>query len=255
MALRTRRPVVHSITNPVAIALAAGVLQAVGARPVMAQAAEELEEIVRGAAGVTINIGMPTAERAETMRRAAGLAHRHGRPWVLDPVGVGGSAYRRDLAHALIAEMPAVIRGNADEILVLAEIDRPVGGIGIDAETSADAALPAARALARQTGAVVAVTGTVDHVTDGVQFCAIANGHPMMTRVSGLGCALSCLVGATLAVEPDPMAASVLALVLLGVAGEVAAETAQGPGSLPAAVVDALYALDRPTLERKAQTR
>ena len=254
-ALRTQRPVVHNVTNPVAISLSAGVLQAIGARPVMAQAPEELEEIVRGAAAVTVNIGMPTADRAEAMRLAAGMARREGRPWVLDPVGVGGSAYRRSLARDLIDERPVVIRGNADEILVLAGIDRPVGGIGIDAETSADAALPAARALARRTGAIVAVTGAVDHVTDGVQFCAISNGHPMMTRVSGLGCALTCLVGAALAVEADPVAATVLALGLLGIAGEIAAARVTGPGSLPAAIIDALYALDRPTLERKARTR
>lgn len=252
-ALRSTRPVVHSITNPVALALAAGVLQAVGARPVMTEALPELEEVVQGAAAVTVNLGMPSDQRAQAMARAAELASGTPRPWVLDPVGVGASGYRRSIARTLLTHRPTVIRGNADEILSLADADTLVVGLGIDARMSVEAALPAAKTLAQATGSVVVVTGKIDHVTDGTRTHAVTNGHPMMPRISGLGCALTCLIGAALAVERDPVAAAVLATTLMGVSGEIAAASAVGPGSLATGVVDTLFGLDRQTLERKAR--
>ncbi|MCB9946818.1 MAG: hydroxyethylthiazole kinase [Rhodospirillaceae bacterium] len=248
--LRNRRPVIHSITNPVAIALAAGVLQAVGARPVMTEALEEMDDVVRAAAAVTVNIGMPSTARADAMVAAAAAARQAGRPWVLDPVGVGASPHRRGLMHALLANRPTVIRGNADEVLALADMGGLADGIGIDAQATVEAALPAAAALAQATASVVMVTGKVDHVTDGVRSFGVANGHPMMTRVSGLGCALTCLTGAALAVEPDPLTAAVLAAALMGVAGEIAATSVAGPATLAAGIVDTLFGLDARTFQR-----
>jgi hydroxyethylthiazole kinase len=177
---------------------------------------------------------------------------------VLDPVGVGLSPMRRQIADALLAARPTAIRGNADEILALAggEDPGPHRG-GVDAAGDTASAEEAAVRLARRTGAVLAVTGAPDRVTDGRSVVRIANGAPLMVRVTGLGCALSCLVGAFLAVAPEgpqaPLAAVAAALVTFGVAGEQAAAGAEGPGSLRTAMLDRLFDLTPAALAASAR--
>lgn len=250
-AIRAARPVVHNITNLVAMDLTANLLLAAGASPAMANAADEVTEIVARANALAVNIGTPTPVQATAMAIAAGAARDRGLPWVLDPVGVGLSAFRGALADRLLAIGPTVVRGNAGEIAHLA--GEAGNGGGIDSSLDATAVLHAGRRLADRTGAVVAVTGSVDVVTDGRRDVRIANGDPMMTRVSGLGCALSALVGACLAVTPDPLAAAVHALTVLGVAGQQAATTAAGPGSLRVHLLDAVHGLDEAALRAQAR--
>lgn len=110
-----------------------------------------------------------------------------------------------------------------------------------------------AKVLAGETGALVAMTGVIDFVTDGVRVAAIANGHPMMARVTGLGCTATALVGAFLAANDDYFTATTSALAVMGVAGEIAAEQASGPGTLQVRLLDALYALDQATLDTRAR--
>ena len=166
---------------------------------------------------------------------------------MLDPVAVGVLGYRTRLAHDLLSDAPAAIRGNASEILSLTGEDAPglqAGGHGGDARASSETARDAARLLAAETGAIVAVTGATDYVTDGVRMLAIANGHPMMTRVTGMGCSATAIVGACLAVQHDRLAATAHALAIIGVAGEIAATRSRGPGSLAMEFLDTLYVLD-----------
>jgi hydroxyethylthiazole kinase len=144
-----------------------------------------------------------------------------------------------------------VIRGNASEILALAGTGARTKGV--DSAHGAEAAVDAARDLARRTGAVVAVTGATDYVTDGTRLATLNNGHPLMARVTGMGCTATALIGAFLAVEPDALAATVHGLTVLGVAGEIAAEASPGPGSLQTRLLDALYALDDAALAARAR--
>ncbi len=247
--LRRQRPVVHNIINPVAAEVAAMAMLAVGASPVMAEGPEEVVAVARASAAFTINLGTPTESNTYAMHLLAEAAPGLGRPWVLDPVGVGLTETRQRLAELLVRRRPTAIRGNVDEIAFLAATHAGTGSApaarGVDAGgETADIIAPAAR-LARATGSVVAVTGAVDRVTDGERVFSIANGDPMMTRVTGMGCALSCIVGAFLAVGPDdPAAATAAALATVAVAGEQAAADAAGPGSLRSAVIDRLYDLD-----------
>ena len=152
---------------------------------------------------------------------------------------------------------PAVVRGNASEIMSLADAARgerqPRGGRGVDAAARSDDAVAAARALAARTGAVVAVTGAVDYATDGARVVAVRNGRPLMAAVTGLGCTATAILGACLAVEPDRLAAAAHGLALLGVAGELAAERCRGPGSLVVELLDALHAMDGATLAARAR--
>ena len=245
--LRERRPLVHAITNEVAMALTANVLLAVGASPAMVIGAEEVAEFVVRADALLVNIGTLTAPRAQAMRLAVAAAATRPVPWVLDPVGAGATTHRRNFALELAAARPMAIRGNANEIAVLAGATAAAMR-GVDATISSADALEAAVALARTSGAVVAVTGAIDYITDGARVVRLANGAPMMTRVTALGCSASALVASALAVEAEPLHATVAALAWIAIAGEIAARGAAGPGTLQPLLLDALFTLDAPTL-------
>jgi hydroxyethylthiazole kinase len=251
-AVRTARPLVHNITNYVVMNSTANALLALGASPAMVHAAEEVEDFVDIAGVVVVNIGTLSPGWVAAMKLAVARAESRNRPWVLDPVGAGATMYRSAVAGDLALRRPAVIRGNASEILSLART-ASAATRGVDSTDTSEAALEAAGALARQTGAVVAVTGAVDYVTDGERTAACRNGDPMMARVTGMGCTATALIGACLAVEPDALTAALHGLAILGVAGEIAAETASGPGTLQIDLYDVLANLDRDTLERRVR--
>lgn len=246
--VRERRPLVHVITSTVAADLTANLLLSAGARVVMAHDKAEVEDFVALADALSLNLGVLTADRVEPMVSAARFAVELGRPWVLDPVAVGTSRERRSLAKRLAGLQPTVIRGNAAEILALAE-DESAPAAGVDSPLDAAEALDAAHDLSRATGAVVAVTGSVDYVTDGTRLAAVDNGHHLMTRVTGVGCALSALIAACCRVEVDALAAASHALAILGLAGELAADGAAGPASFRSGLIDRLYGLDQEALE------
>ncbi len=254
-AIRAQVPLVHNMTNIMAMDLAANLLLAVGASPAMAQAPEEIDEILERADALTINIGTLSAERIEPMVTAARKAVELGLPWVLDPVGVGATAFRGETAKRLAHLQPTVIRGNGTEILSLGDgrASRRGAGLGIESDIDSAEALDAAADLAKATGAVVAVTGAVDYVTDGARIIAVTNGHALMSRVTALGCGLTCLVGACCAVCEEPMDATAHALAIMGLSGELAAAEAAGPGSFRAGLLDALYNLDEPGLNDGAR--
>ena len=239
--LRRRSPLVHAITNCVSAPFTANALLALGAAPVMAHAPEEVEEMVEHADALVVNLGTPTAAALEAMRLALRRANARGIPVVLDPVGAGATGFRTRAALSLIAAgPPRAIRGNPSEILALAG---GRGGRGVDARNGVEEASPVARALAAGGVAAVAVTGAVDLVTDGRREIRVANGHPLLARVTGTGCAATALVAAFLAVEADALSAAAAALACLGIAGEQAAEGASGPGTFAARLLDALHAL------------
>ena len=237
--MRAAEPLVHNITNFVAMNVMANVLLAVGASPAMVHAREEVGDFARLAQALTVNIGTADPAWGEAMIEAAGAMNGVlGRPWVFDPVGVAATPFRQDLSRRLIALGPTVIRGNASEIMALAGLSSSARGV--DGGDSVEAATGAARELARQTGGVVAVSGAVDYVTDGAQGWSVANGDPLMARVTAMGCSLNGVIAAFCADQP-PLDATVAALACYGLAGEEAARSAQGPGSFQPAFLDALY--------------
>jgi hydroxyethylthiazole kinase len=236
--LRAQAPRVHCITNAVAQNFTANVLLALGAVPSMTLAPEEIAAFVRRADALLVNLGTFDRERRQATEIAVETAVQHGVPWVLDPVFIDRSEQRAAFAAALLAQAPKVVRLNHAEFLALSG-SQPSG------EALAD--------YARAHSIVVALSGDTDLVADGERVIAIANGHALMTRVTAMGCAGSALVAACLAVEQDAMRAAAAALAIIGVAGELAAGEARGPGSFAAAIIDALYRLDGSTLAAQAK--
>lgn len=240
--VRERGPLVHNITNFVVMNNTANALLALGASPAMIHSPDEVEDFVAIAGSLVVNIGTLDSIWVAGMRLAALTAQRHGHPWVLDPVGAGATRYRTKVATDLLALKPTVLRGNASEILAVS--GPALGGPkGVDSVHESTDAIDVAAATARRIGCVVAVTGAVDAVTDGSETVLIDSGHPLMARVTGLGCSATALIGACLAVEPDPMLATAAGLVAIGAAGRAAAEMAGGPGSLQVALLDVLHSL------------
>jgi hydroxyethylthiazole kinase len=242
-AVRKQSPLIHNITNFVAMDVVANALLALGASPAMVHAEEEVEDFQEIASALVVNIGTLSPGWVCAMEKAAARAAELGKPWVLDPVGVGATRYRARAAAELARGRPTVIRANASEALALAGA-AAAPTRGVDSSHAAEDALDAAREMARVLGSVVAVTGVVDHVTDGTRLLRVEGGHPMMTRVTALGCAASAVIGAFLAVDDDPLEAAAAALAVFGLAGARAAARSAGPGSLRIALIDELHALD-----------
>jgi hydroxyethylthiazole kinase len=250
-AIRERKPLVHQITNFVVMNETANATLAIGALPVMAHALQEVEEMASAASALVLNIGTLSDEWVEAMIAAARAANAAGVPVVLDPVGAGATEYRTDTCRRLLDVLDlAVVRGNSAEIATLAGRQAEIRGVeAVGAGGGPDLAREAAKAL----GCVVAVTGPVDHVSDGETVNSVANGHELMGTVTGTGCMATALTGCFLGVQPHALTAATGALVAFGVAGEDAAETAQGPGSFHVGLYDALYVLDPETLDARAR--
>ena len=246
-AVSAQAPLVHSITNLVVMNFNANALLALGASPVMAHAELEVRDMVGIAQALVLNIGTLEPDWIRAMKLALAAARERGIPVVLDPVGAGATPYRNAaLADLLQAGSPTIVRGNASEIMSLAGL--AVRTRGVDSAASSLEAVDAARSLARELGAVVCVSGADDHVVDAAgRWATLSNGHPWMTRVTGVGCSASALVGAFAAVQPDAWRATLAAMAHLGVVGETAVERVQaagaGVGRLQTELLDGLQLL------------
>ena len=250
--VRARHPLIHHITNFVTAGDVANVTLALGAAPVMAHAAEEVEEIAAQAGAVVLNTGTLTVPAVTAMVLAGRLANTRGIPVVLDPVGVGATRFRTEQVARILKDVRcACIRGNAGEIAALA--GRPGGVRGVDAAGPIEDLEGLARRLARTTGGAIAATGSHDLLTDGTATVRIDNGHRLLARITGSGCMATAAVAAAAAVEPDPLAAATAGLVWFEVAAERAAEHAAGPGTFRAALIDAVAALDGPAITSRAR--
>ncbi len=253
-AVRERSPLVHSITNFVVMNLNANVLLAAGASPVMAHAHEEVQAMAGIAQSLVLNIGTLEPAWIESMRLALLTATQRGIPTVLDPVGAGATAYRNASIELLLnTASPTVVRGNGSEIMSVAGAN--VQTRGVDSGAAANDALGSARALVGRTGGVVCVSGQTDHIVDGTRWALLSNGHPWMTKITGVGCSATALIGAFCALQPDAWRATVSAMALMGVVGEVAAEKAvvrkQGVGSMQVLMLDELQLLDQATFDAR----
>src|SRR3954467_11218527 len=183
-AMRERKPLVHQITNYVVMNETANATLALGALPVMAHAPEEVEEMARAAAALVLNIGTLSEPWVESMLLAGRAANDAGVPVVLDPVGAGATRYRTETARLLLEGVDvAVVRGNAAEVATLAGREAEIRGVESLGAGGSPARPP--RGAARALGCVAAVTGPVDHVSDGKEVVAVSNGHELLGSVTG----------------------------------------------------------------------
>ncbi|NNB94887.1 hydroxyethylthiazole kinase [Corallococcus exiguus] len=251
-SIRERVPLVHNITNYVAMEFTANALLALGASPVMAHAMEEVREIARISQALVINIGTLSAPWVQSMREAMKEAAKQRVPIVLDPVGCGASQFRTQTARELLATAaPTIIRGNASEIIALGSDRHETKGV--DSLASSEQASEIAGELSARYGCAVSISGAVDLIVQGAQVVRVRNGTPLMTRVTAMGCTASALTGAFAACNPSPVHAAAHAMVIMGIAGELGARRAQGVGSLPMHFLDALHGLSKADVQALMQ--
>jgi hydroxyethylthiazole kinase len=252
--VREKCPLIHNITNFVVMHYTANALLALGASPVMAHAVEEMEEMASLANALVLNIGTLSKPWIEGMIVAGKVASKRGIPIIVDPVGAGATTLRTSTAVRLLDECKvAVLRGNASEVLAVA---RGAGGTrGVDSTHRVEDVVDAAREWAEKRGMVVAITGPVDHVTDGTNLVRVRNGHPLMGSITGSGCTATVVIGAFCAVNTKAWEAAANALAFYGIAGEHAARQSRLPGTFGVALIDMLHAVmpDRVAAEARIE--
>ena len=258
--LRARAPRIHCITNAVAQNFTANLLLASGCVPSMTLSPEEIGPFVASAQGLLVNLGTFDNERRQATVIAVEVSAVRKVPWVLDPAFANRAPARAAFARELIGRGPTVVRLNHTEFSALSA-DAPIRDAALSTDAPMrDAALSAntpsrdaAMAFARANRSIIALSGETDLITDGERIAAVSNGHPLMAKVTAMGCAGSALIAACLSVEPDSFLATSAALLMIGVAGEIAAEKSAGPGSFAVSIIDALYSLDGATLAARAK--
>ncbi|MFO7173373.1 MAG: hydroxyethylthiazole kinase [Bacillota bacterium] len=243
--IRRMRPLIHHLTNFVVMQWTANVTLALGASPIMAQEPEEFPAVTGRAGALVLNIGSVRVRDQEDPLVALRVARQNGVPVVLDPVGAGFTPVRLAISRRLLEEGVTAVRGNGAEILALAAPDRAAGrSRGVDSENiPLEEVAEAAREVANRYGCAVVASGATDLVTDGRRLWAVENGHPILTVVTGGGCAATAAVAIFLAGSEDPARDAALAMAVYGLAAERAAARSAGPGSFQAAFLDELHAL------------
>ncbi len=268
--LRQESPLTHCITNVVTVRDCANAVLAIGGSPIMANAPEEAEEIVSIANSLVINIGTLTKEQIETMKKSAKQASNLGKPFVLDPVGVGISKIRNETPIDIIRESkPAIIRGNLSEIKAIAMfygiLEECTTAKGVDVaesdvinEDTLEINSQIVKNIAEKLDTTIAVSGPIDIISDGKEIYTIANGDAMMANITGTGCMLGCLMGSYAAID-NPLVAAVTATAVMGISGELAAKITidnnQGTGSFGTYLIDELSKMNEKTFTEYANIK
>ncbi|MGY0400009.1 MAG: hydroxyethylthiazole kinase [Ostreibacterium sp.] len=241
--IRAKSPLVHNITNYVVMNNTANALLAIGASPVMAHAIEEVEDIVSIASALVINMGTLSEKWIESMLNAAKKAKELNTPYVFDPVGVGASKYRTDTAKSIIeSATPNVIRGNASEIMALTQIANTTRGV--DSTINSEDALMAAQNLSNALNNTIVISGEIDYVITQDKISKITGGSALMSKVTGMGCTATSMIGACIGVEPDYHLAACAAMEVMAVAGSKAEIVSNGPGSFQMNFLDSLHRIN-----------
>jgi len=246
--IKEQKPLIHHITNWVTIYDCANIVRAIGALPVMAHAKEEAGDMAKIASALVLNIGTLTSELIESMIIAGKAANEKGIPIVLDAVGVGATKFRNDKALELLNEIKVdIIKGNASEIAKLA--GEHVQTKGVESTKVEANLVEVSKKLAKERNAIVVITGSEDIITNGKDIYICKNGHEMMGSIVGTGCMATSVIASFVAVEKDYVKAAAYALVVFGIAGELAARNSVGPGSFKEHFYDELYNLDETDID------
>ena len=250
--IRNNSPLVHNITNYVVMNNTANALLSVGASPVMAHSLDEVEDIISISSSLVINMGTLSELWVDSMIKAGKKANELKKPIVFDPVGIGASSYRTEIAKEIIEKTsPCVIRGNASEIMVLAQLSSVTKGVDSTAKTVE--ALDGAIQLSKELNNTVVVSGETDYIVTRNKVSSVNNGREIMSKVTGMGCTATSVIGASVAVEDDVHEAAVFSMALMGVAGEIAESKSNGPGSFQISFLDTLASVNSKIISDSAR--
>ena len=240
--VRDKKPLIHHITNYVTINDCANITLAFGASPVMANDPEEVVEVVENAGALVLNIGTPNTRMIDSMVLAGNRANALHIPVVLDPVGVGLTTVRTAAVKKILSQVKiSVVRGNLAEVQRMVGIQGAMRGFDSLAQGADAAELVALAAV--KLDCVVAATGIVDYISDGLRTCCIKNGDEMMTRMTGAGCMTTSLVAACCAMSGSQLASAAAGVMVMGIAGEISRQNlapSEGTGTFRLRLIDAV---------------
>lgn len=239
--LKQKKPLVLCLTNTVTMDFVANCLLALGAAPIMSQSEDEMEELISISHAVNINIGTLNTTFNDCVITAAALATRYKKPMILDPVGVGASKIRTQLAKLLLPSCD-IVRGNASEILALSGLSHQTWGV--ESTERVSNAVIAAEKINHLHNCTVVISGEMDFITDGVRQEMLSYGCALMSQITGMGCALTAVIAAFRALNLDSFQAASLATAYFGLCGTIAATKTEQPASFRTYFIDALYACD-----------
>lgn len=253
--VRNQIPMVHAITNYVTVNDCANIILACGGSPIMADDKREAEEITSLCHATVINIGTLNERTIDSMILAGKRANELGHPVILDPVGAGASKFRTQTVFRLLKEVKfAVIRGNISEIKTVYAGSGTTKGVDADeadttTEENLDSVIHFAQELSGRTGAVIAITGAIDVIADHTHAFVVRNGHPMMSKITGTGCMLTCVIACYCAANPQHLlGATTAAVSAMGLCGELAyqkvKESDAGTASLRIHLIDYMSKMD-----------
>lgn len=245
LKLREEKPLIHHITNYVTVNDCANITLAIGASPVMADDINEVNHMVSIASALVINIGTLNSRTVQSMISAGKKANELNIPVILDPVGVGATEYRTEVARELLDKVHfTVVRGNMAEIKILSGLKSEIKGV--DSNEDLEGSEHIAKNLALKLNSVVAITGAIDCISDGKRIVLIKNGHPALSRVTGTGCMTSSLVGSYTAINKDGFIGAIAGIASMGIAGERSFESLnkeEGIGTFRVRIFDNIYNL------------
>jgi hydroxyethylthiazole kinase len=255
--IKKKSPLIHNITNFVVMNSSANILLAAGASPVMAHAVEEVEEMSSYSDALVLNIGTLSEKWIDAMIMAGKTANRKNIPVILDPVGSGATRFRTETVKRILSEVHVnVLRGNISEIFSLSNETVKTRGVDSGINEISDEIIECAKEISIKTESVVAISGEKDLVTNGRQILAIENGTSLMTKVTGLGCGLSAVIGAFCAVcEKDIVKACACGFAYYGICGELASSVSKKPGSFYVEFIDSLYSVTKEQLDRNSRIK
>ena len=250
--LKQIKPLILCLSNTVTMDFVANCLLALGAAPIMSQSEDELEDLIAISHAVNLNIGTLDTAYSQRAHRAAVLAAQYAKPMVLDPVGVGASKIRKQLAHVLLPFCDTV-RGNASEILALSGLTHH--SLGVESTDTLNRAIIAAEKIKKDYDCTVVISGETDFILDRQQQMTLSYGCALMSQITGMGCALTAVIAAFRAIQTQSFDAATLATAYFGLCGSIAATKTDKPGSFRTHFIDALYACDLATMLHYMQER
>lgn len=261
--VRKSEPLIHNITNYVTVNDVANILLACGARPIMADDANEVSDITSICDGLNINIGTLNEKSIKSMIIAGKRSNKLGHCIVFDPVGAGASEFRTNTAIELIDKIKFdVIKGNISEIKNIVFRSNTINGVDANTndkvtEQNLEDMIELVKNLANKKEVIIVATGAIDLVSDGKKCYVIRNGRPEMSKVTGTGCQLSAIIAAYVAANPDnKFEAVATAVCLMGLAGEIAYANMQkkdGNSTYCNRIIDAVYNIDSKILSKGAK--
>ncbi|WP_231037766.1 hydroxyethylthiazole kinase [Pectinatus frisingensis] len=244
--VKKKNPMAASITNTVTINFVANAQLAVGGSAAMIYLPDEAEALAKAGNAMYINFGTLLPVYEESIPLAVKTLHDQKKPLIIDPVGIGAGSLRKKLLNLLKNYKPDVIRGNASEIIALANLWGLPSGVarsgirGVDSTDEVISAKQAAISLSKWTGGTVTVSGEIDLITDGSHIIFSYGGSPFFKIITGSGCSLGGVI-AIYATVSSPLIAALTAVSIYNLAGKRAERSIHGPGHFQVQFLDELY--------------